>query len=296
MERMEYSAESNNEKCFISYDELDQRDRMIFLHSGLNRFVNAAKKILKSRISTTPTHDISKPIFSTEDLATVNNLIKEILDLIRRRNMACLGESVSYLNRLFRRPEEISLFPIYFHFAKRNEIHCRINKKKYKNVLERNYKLHGSATSKSIFKGIPTTSRIRFGSSEMNETETRAVAVLYMVDLIWPFIKKNRADSRVHDFSFIFSLAGALYSLLDASSILMGQAEGGKRFDKKEKWIPSDNIIQKIVQQHPNLDTQILVRKVVKKIELTNSAGDEIAAPSSRTIADKIRKIRRKFT
>ena len=57
-------TEEKEMPTFLSYNALDFEGHLFFAHSGLNRFIGIAAKLLATRIRTAAIHSLDGPYFS----------------------------------------------------------------------------------------------------------------------------------------------------------------------------------------------------------------------------------------
>lgn len=64
---MEWDGMEGPSEKFINYNLLDYDDRLLFAHSGLDRFVGIAGKILLKRIGDVRIHKFNEPFFNSRE-------------------------------------------------------------------------------------------------------------------------------------------------------------------------------------------------------------------------------------
>lgn len=132
--------------------------------------------------------------------------------------------------------------------------------------------------------------KVVFGRTRMTESETRAVGVLFMLNLVWATLLEKRKisnDIRETTANLAATLKSGidLFSLLDDSDKWVAYSDGGKSGDKKRDDTEALAIIEQLVKANPELDTKILVRRILNKMTETLAEDD---VPCQRWIAAKI--------
>lgn len=257
----------------IEYNELSQKDRLLFAHSGLDRLIRISGNILEKRIGKIETIRIDRPYFSEASLAVVNDLIIDILELIGRHSNKRFGATAKQQNNFFIKPGERQTFPIHLYISRcENKVEQLKNKnEKTKAIILKNSDKYPSY-SKKIFEGITTAHKITFGKNKLTESETRAVGVFYMVNLVYKTILESQKiiESKMPEavsLSTIILSGFDLFSLLDQSDLLATYSDAGKSGNKKKQYEEAEKIIENIVKENPEKATNILVKEAKYKIE-----------------------------
>jgi hypothetical protein len=286
---------------FISYNSLSWEDRLIFSHSGLDRFIKIAGNLLSKRIGSVEADRHNKPYFSDKDLGAINYLIRDLLIMILKNGHARSRHIRSQdLSFQFEKPGNRLDFPAALYVARFSHAKGKLMKNKSsKEKIEENSSLPGSAFSKKLFAGIPSHQKIRYGLTKMTETETRAVGVLYMVNLAWMTFKDypNVLNERASDKSqaaYIFQFGVRLFSLLDTTDQLAGYAAAGsKPKPPKPQFKEVAQFIDKLIKSEPEIERLHLLERIKQKIDSLYLSEDDL--PSTRWVEDKIREIKRKL-
>jgi hypothetical protein len=181
---------------FIGYNNLSREDRLFFAHSGLDRFIEIAGRVLSKRIGLIAIHNFDSPYFSDEGVRAFNILIGDLLMLIGRNSNKRYGFKIKNQDFYFQRVSERNGFPIHLYISRWQKKNTQLRKnKRYRETISKRKDVPVEVFSKKAFKGISAAHKVTFGRSRMNETETRAVGVLYMMNLVWKTIQEQRADS-----------------------------------------------------------------------------------------------------
>lgn len=282
---------------FIQYNHLGRDDRLFFAHCGLDRFIGIASKILRKRLGPAEIYKLDRPYFSEAGLSTLNGLISEILTIIGSHSNYRFGNEAANQDRYFRRPTERNTFPTHL-FISRWQDGCRQLIEKNpgnKEKITAAGNQPGVVFSKKLFKGISAAKKLTYGPSKLGEIETRAVGLLYMIDLAWTTLRENReptADGHATRASLpdVLQAGFALFSLLDESEQAVSRSEGGRSGNKTKRFEEAARIVRAIVQAEPDKDTAILAKRAEQRV--SGECVDQ-EVPSYRWIAQEVRKIRK---
>jgi hypothetical protein len=246
---------------FIDYNNLDQKDRLAFAHCGFDRLISIASRLLRKRIGEVETVKLSVPYFTEPTLVQINALIDDLLWLIGTYSNSRFGQNPALQNSYFRRPSERTTFSAHLYISRFEATKTTLKKnEKYKSIIEAN-SISAPAYSKHLFKGIIAAERMKFGDSEMTKTETRAVGVLYMLNLVRDSLKGVSENG----LTGTIELVGSIHSLLDESDTLLSYSEGSLKADKS-KFEEALEIIRAECNRAGNKDHSSIARKCQKII------------------------------
>jgi len=290
---------SSRDRTFIEYNNLDHEERLFFAHSGLDRFIGIAGRLLAKRIGPVENVKTDQPYVSDNDLRTLNGLVGEVLELIGKHSNQRYGADPINQHRYFQRPSERNGFPVSLFIARWYEVNAQLvrkSKKHEKKIKENLSQIRGGLCSKKAFKGISAAKKVTFGKSRLTETETRAVGVFYMVNLVHKTLREGQialdsGKAKTFDLSNALKSGFELFSLLDASDQMMSHSEGGKKGDKKRDYLEATKIAEEIVRADPDLSTNILASRALSRIDAECVEGE---IPRRNWVLNKIRYFRKK--
>jgi hypothetical protein len=281
----------NRRSPYLRYNELSREDRLLFAHSGIDRIIRNAARILSGRIGSVETYRLEQPYFSTEDIFVITDLISQLLGLIGRHSNLRYGR---YQNAFFKRPSERETFPYHLYASRFANTRQQLIKRAPRNAAK--LKANGKGTpaySPKLFRGISGAGKIRFGRSKMNEAETRAVGSLYMINLMWETLQEAREAVLSGDatcLSRVCLMALELQSLWDSADRIVSLSKGGKKGNKKQlRFEEAEEMVKEIVDADSDVETEFLSQRA--KLRLKRDLEDTV--PSERWIKDKIRKIKK---
>jgi hypothetical protein len=266
--------ENKNLHTFLSYGVLNSDEIHRFIAFRLDHFVIISKRILGRRFGLDPLTEglrfIPFPtlvVFSDSDHLKLNVYVEFLLKMIASRNNRHHGMkklSVAAQDIFFREGLRATGFLEHFLWSLHEE-------KKANKELKRNY----------------------FGPGKLSEKELRAVAALYLVDLIYHRIKsdfdgKVRKGMCVEELAVCYAnLAYGLNRILIDSEIHFDQMRkaliGAQIFD------PQKTIIAEIVKENPTGKPKIL------RTLIENSLRDQgLTVPTETSLNRIIRGLRKK--
>jgi hypothetical protein len=258
---------------FINYNELSPEELPIFGTANLENFVNHSKYILARRLGTDSKQGYDGGFFSAASLDLINKLIIELLDLIQRNSNPRGARTPSHLHQhaFFSNPFEQTTFSKHLYISRFEEIERLLNsqKKSKSSHKQKKPKLTSKKPaalfSKQATRNPAKAKKMKFGPSGLNETETRAVAVLYMVGLVWASIKKFSAEVTVSKFDnlklaqLLGGYAELHYLLYDRDPV--AQSIGGKSGEKSifldEFW----DLVSEVVEADPGEQNEKLAKR-----------------------------------
>ncbi len=280
---------------FIDYNSLSREGQLFFAHSGLNRFIEIAAKLLKKRIGPPNIHDNNRSYFSDKDWRIINILIRDLLRVIIKNGRRS-GLKTKDLHSRFQKRLQRNDFPVELHIARFEQMKRQLLKNPlHAKIISDNSSLPESAFSKKLFNGISTAHKITFGRYKLTETETRALGTFYMIGLLWETAQETRECLRSKEcesvnLPFIFHSMMRLFSILDESDRLIAHSDGGKRGNKKSEFVEAAAIVEKIVQADPEVDTSILSERAFERITGELDTEDH---PSLRWVTRKVQQIKK---
>ena len=289
---------------FINYNELSPEELQVFGTANLENFVNHSKYILARRLGADSKQVYDGRFFSAASLKLINKLIVELLDLIQRNSNPRGAKTPNHLHQhaFFSNPIEQTTFSKHLYLSRFEEIERLLNspKKSKSSHKPKKPKLSSKKPAALFSKqatSIPAKAKkIKFGSSELNETETRAVATLYMVGLVWSSIKKASMQvkaGRFDDFQLAQLLGGYAelhYLLYDRDPV--AQSVGGQSGDKSIFFDAFWDLVSEVVERYPSEQSEKLAKRCRNRA-LETEPEDEV--PSIRWFKDQIMRIKREI-
>lgn len=275
---------------FINYNKLGKEKKLLFMQFGLNRQIKTATKILSKRLFSEPDiYDLKKPFFSPEDEDIINGLISELLTMIGNRSNSRHGSSAKIQNKFFFQESERKSFPVHLLTSRWEETEYQLspeNKKtngelrkiaryeENRKIIQNNSKniFRGGLFSNKNFAGTKGVNKIRYGISNLNITETRAVGALYMISLAWLTIveadlKLKSKKLNLPKLIDIFQI-GFDFSVLFHDKDLMDNSDGGRKSQRKST----------LSEDARRITEEILNSKPAKSVsELANIAKRKIS-------------------
>jgi hypothetical protein len=310
------TTDATDSPNFINYNALDYAERLFFCHSGLDRLIGISGRILAKHLGPVEIYGLEKPYLSPHGLRVLNQLTQEVLEMIGGHSNKRFGPSAKAQDKFFHRPSERETFPTHLYISRWEEKKRQLVPEKKKEgvpgsketeedkrrknneaIISGNLAdVRGQVYSKRAFKGVPSEHKIVFGNSGLSETETRAVGVFYMINLVWETARESRAAAQANpsdSLALTLHSGLTLFSLLDSSDRLVSSSEGGKSGDKKRRFEEATQIVEQLAAENPDLNTHNLVIRATQRIEGQCLEGER---PSARWVLDKVREIRRKST
>ena len=277
---------------FITFNNLSPENRNFFVDSGLFLYLNIASGVLGKRLGPAAERYWENPYLSPDGLNSLNSMIADILEMIGHRTNKGIGENASAQNSFFLAPEHRESFPMFLNLARWDEKFAELVRKdpNNKKLIERNIIQLDQETRKEVFGNIKGAHKITYGRSKMTETETRAVGVFYMMELIW----RSLQDGQIRPSSEPLTLSNLapvlrygfhLHALFFEWNHFTGSALGGES-KRKVTFPESLKIIEKLVRKDPKIATNILARRARDKI--ARYASHE--KPSARWIENEVRR------
>jgi len=282
---------------FIHYNALNREERLFFAHCGLDRIIGVAARILEKRLGPVEIHKLDRPYFSDAGLAFLNQFIMELLIMIGEYSNGRFGAKATCQDSYFRRPSERNTFPTHLFVSRWQHGANELIRKEpgNKEKIEKSAEIPGLLFSKKLFKGIGGASKLTYGLSKLGEIETRAVGVLYMIDLSWLTLQESRKllkgkERKKISLPEILQAGFALSSLLDESDQMISRSRGGKVGDKRRDFGEALAIIEGVVKRDPELDTVHLANRAKAQIE---AGCDTSEQPGMQRIRREIVKIKK---
>jgi hypothetical protein len=216
--------------------------------------------------------------------------------LIGRNSNKQFGFKAKNQDFYFHRVSERNGFPIHLSISRWQKKNTQLRKnKRYRETISKRKDVPGEVFSKKAFKGISAAHKVTFGRSRMNETETRAVGVLYMMNLVWKTIQEQRADSNFKrdsdpGFAVVLRAGFCLFSLLDDSDQMHSRSIEGKKGNKKLRFKKAAEITERMVRLDFEIETNVLSKRILERIKRDCTDDNR---PSLRWIEDKIQEIKK---
>lgn len=272
---------------FIEYNNLNREDRLFFAHSGLDRPLRVATLLLSKRIKFFEPKALDRPFFSDEDLRTLDRFIAEMLKLIGSYSNFRYSDDPKAQDANFKRPGEIETFPQHLLISRWESAKAQLlekDPKAHKQFLDTKTALF----SKSAFKNT-YANKMTFTVERLTETETRAVGVLYMINLIWLSIHKAmndtvRKNDRRSDFARILRYGIEIFSLLDESDKMLSRSKGSANKNRTEHQIIAD-----VYKKYPKASMTVLIAKAYA--ELARAGKKKLSRKAIKTNLLKLRKM-----
>ncbi len=282
---------------FINYNELSPEELQVFGAANLENFVNHSKYILARRLGADSKQGYDGGFFSAASLKLINKLIIELLDLIQKNSNPRGAKTPSHLQQhaFFSNPFEQTTFSKHLYLSRFQEIERLLNspKKSNSNHKQKKPKLSSKKPvalfSKQATSNPAKAKKFKFGPSQLNETETRAAATLYMVGLVWSSIKKASIQvktGKFDDFQLAQLLGGYAelhYLLYDRDPV--AQSIGGQAGEKAIFFDMFWNLVSEVVEADPGEQNEKLAKRCKNRALETEPAD---AIPSIRWFKDHI--------
>ncbi|MCX6118870.1 MAG: hypothetical protein NT027_15130 [Proteobacteria bacterium] len=296
----------------ITYSNMTVDECQFFWNSGLKDYFDIGLKLLEKRLGKPNSNGFDGPLFSASQLNDLHLYIEDILTLIESDRVSCLIKAsnqakvstgnlrnskrpVDQIHKSFLNPQNAASFRSNLYLARRNHKKDFLMKRKSVNLEQFNAKLQYKDIrlfSNKVFRNIPGEKKVRYGANKFNESETRGIAVLYMIELIWmnikPFVKGGIASG--DQLSTFMSLALQLPSLLDESNRFLENSMSGK-LKRKQGKDPIKQFISSELKNNSRVNTSVLAKRVLSLFD--ESSSDLEDTPSQRSIEDLIRKVRK---